>query len=74
MSDALADAKERTPRTVFVQGAFLCLFLGSLAGTLGDRLYQMAYIAAVQDVFTDASSQIAFITMAGVDDTVFFFE
>lgn len=66
MSDAMNKATGHAPGTVFAQGAFLCLFFGSLAGTLGDRLYQMAYIAAVQKVFPEASSKLALITLAGV--------
>jgi len=66
MSNTSAEKEAPSPRTVFAQGAFLCLFLGSVAGFLGDRLYMMAYIATVQMVFGEASRHIALITMAGV--------
>lgn len=54
------------PRFLFAQGAFLCLFLGSLAGKLGERLYQMAIIVAVMKAFKDTSDKIPLITLAGV--------
>jgi 1-acyl-sn-glycerol-3-phosphate acyltransferase len=53
-------------RPVLAQGPYVRLLLGSLSGTLGDRLYQIAVIAAVGLVFKQASSQLSYITGAGV--------
>src|SRR5262245_19935832 len=59
-------ASRARPPVLFAQGPFNRLFLGSLGGTLGDRLYQAAVIAAVQLAFRDASSPLAWITLSGV--------
>lgn len=51
---------------IFSNRAFLCLFFGSLAGKLGERLYQMAAIVAVMSAFADSRSSLAMITLSGV--------
>lgn len=52
--------------TVFANGAFRCLFGGSLCSTLGDRLFNMAVIGAVMIAFGQAAREVALITIAGV--------
>lgn len=52
---------------------FLKLFFGSLAGKLGERLYQMAIIMAVVKAFPDTTEHIALITLAGVLPQFFLF-
>lgn len=51
---------------IFAHGAFSRLFAGSLLANLGDRLYQMAVIGAVQFSFPVAVNQIAAVTFVGV--------
>ena len=64
---AAGTADAPAPGWIFAHRHFNRLLLGALAGTLGDRLYQIAAIAAVMAVFAeDPSSPIAWITLAGV--------
>ncbi|HYG75304.1 MAG TPA: MFS transporter [Planctomycetota bacterium] len=51
------DSESSPGGSIFSHSAFNKLFAGSLAGTLGDRIYQMSLIAAANLIFAGSASE-----------------